>query len=409
MGSEISGPIPARVFVVDLGKILAPAYSLAKKNFDAHDGIKVSTLPNDLLLLLLIHQLRQLDLDIELACKPDPTYIDQWKAAVRMPGIYQRWLEHTLRILRTEAGNSALFRARSGSEKNPWRDWDQLKRSLSPGLSSHAKLVETALRAIPEILTGTRPAISVFFPGGSFNLMEAVYTGNPVSDYFNELTAQSLLAYVQARVSADPTARVRILEVGAGTGATTTHVLRRLAPLQDKIEEYCFTDLSTAFLTQARRRYTPLGARYMRYKLFDIEKRPEEQAVETHSYDAIVAVNVLHATEDIRRTLRNVKSCLKQHGMLLLNELSSNDLFSHLAYSLLEGWWRFKDESERMLGSPALAPEQWQRVLSSEGFRDIQFPAFSEHSLGQQIVAALSDLGGGGRAPKAIDDTGSLP
>jgi 2-polyprenyl-3-methyl-5-hydroxy-6-metoxy-1,4-benzoquinol methylase len=396
MKEQVMGQFRANT-QVKLERTLAPVRSIVRQFICVDEGGTVLALPNSLLLRLLIHQLRQAGLHVEIGRKPEPKYIEQWKASVGMPTLYERWLQHTLLILSDESDHRISMEDRASvarirqSDDDVWQDWDQFKRSLHPAVGAHAQLVDTALRALPAILTGVRPAIAVFFPGGSFKLMEAVYAGNAIADYFNELTAQSVIAYLQERLRADPADRIRILEVGAGTGATTTHVLGRLAPYQNSIEEYCFTDLSAAFLTHARRRYSVLGAGYMSYKIFDIERQPSEQAVDPGSYDLVLATNVLHATEHIRETLRNVKSCLKQQGMLLLNELSSNDLFSHLAYALLEGWWRFKDESERMLGSPALAATQWRQVLCSEGFQDIQFPALPDHHLGQQIVAALSD------------------
>ena len=55
--------------------------------------------------------------------------------------------------------------------------------------------------------------------------------------------------------------------------------------------------------------------------------------------DVAIAANALHATRNIRRTLRNVKEVLKGGGLLALNELSRNGLSVHLTFGLLDGWW----------------------------------------------------------------------
>ena len=73
---------------------------------------------------------------------------------------------------------------------------------------------------------------------------------------FNELVGRAVAAAVAA--GARPAGRVRILEVGAGSGATTDSVL---AALDGRDVDYTFTDISPAFTTKARERLPgqPLG------------------------------------------------------------------------------------------------------------------------------------------------------
>lgn len=82
---------------------------------------------------------------------------------------------------------------------------------------------------------------------------------------------------------------------------------------------------------------------------------------------------------------------LKKNGILLLNEISSHSVYSHLTFGLLEGWWLYEDAKLRIPGCPGLYPEAWQSALESEGYRYVTFMAESSHHLGQQIVAAESD------------------
>ena len=100
---------------------------------------------------------------------------------------------------------------------------------------------------------------------------------------------------------------------------------------------------------------------------------------------------MLHATRNIRQTLRNVKAALRANGVLLLNEISRKSLAAHLTFGLLEGWWLSEDAALRMPGGPGLFPESWTRVLEMEGFRGVRHPAEQAHALGQQIILAESD------------------
>ena len=55
----------------------------------------------------------------------------------------------------------------------------------------------------------------------------------------------------------DPNTRLKILEIGAGSGGTTGAVLRNLQPWAEGIQEYCFTDISRAFLLRAQESFAP--------------------------------------------------------------------------------------------------------------------------------------------------------
>ena len=54
------------------------------------------------------------------------------------------------------------------------------------------------------------------FPNGSLTLVEEIYKNNPVADYFNEAVAAMVADFVGERLKQDPSARIRILEVGRG-------------------------------------------------------------------------------------------------------------------------------------------------------------------------------------------------
>jgi acyl transferase domain-containing protein/acyl carrier protein/2-polyprenyl-3-methyl-5-hydroxy-6-metoxy-1,4-benzoquinol methylase len=308
---------------------------------------------------------------------------------------YTRWLSHTVDVF----ARAGLLRSADGRHEavspspvdlaEAWRRWDADRAPwlASEGKRPQAVLVDTTVRALTDILTGRRPATDVMFPKSSLELVEAVYRNNPVADYFNDVLADTLVEHVRARVAADPSARLRILEIGAGTGGTSAVLFRRLAPWREHIETYCYTDLSKAFLLHARREYGSL-APYLDPRIVDIEKPLEEGF---GGFDVAVATNVLHATRNIRATLTNTKAALRAKGVLLLNELSDNVFFSHLTFGLLDGWWRYDDPALRIAGSPGLTPDGWLRALEETGFRPAFIAAEGADDLGQQVFVAESD------------------
>src|SRR5262249_29619621 len=213
------------------------------------------------------------------------------------------------------------------------------------------------------------------------DLVEGIYKNNTVADYFNEVLAGVVAAYIEERHRHDPGSRLRVLEIGAGTGGSTALLLKRLEAYRQQIAEYCYSDISRAFLIHGEKEY---GGRnpYLTYRLFNVEAPLAGQSIEIGTYDTVIATNVLHATKNIRRTLRNAKAALKRNGILLLNEMADKSLFTHLTFGLLEGWWLYEDESLRIRGCPGLSPETWSRVLQEEGFRSVFFPAQESHPLG---------------------------
>jgi acyl carrier protein len=157
-----------------------------------------------------------------------------------------------------------------------------------------------------------------------------------------------------------------VLEVGAGTGGTTAKVLPALKASPGRIT-YDYTDVSMAFTNYGRQHFADCP--FARFKTLNIENDPASQGFEVGSYDVVIAANVLHATADIRRTLRHVKQLLKANGWLVLYEVTAKQDVMTLTFGLLDGWWLFEDASERLPGSPLLSAEMWSSLLAQEGFR----------------------------------------
>ncbi|MGD9826955.1 beta-ketoacyl synthase N-terminal-like domain-containing protein, partial [Desulfobacter sp.] len=129
---------------------------------------------------------------------------------------------------------------------------------------------------------------------------------------------------------------------------------------------------------------------FVRTMIFNVETALAEQDLDLGQYDMVLATNVLHATRNIRKSLRNAKALLKKGGLLFLNEICNKALYTHLTFGLLEGWWRNEDDALRIPGCPALSPQAWQQVLQEEGFSHVFFPAHQALDLGQQIIVAQS-------------------
>ncbi len=308
-----------------------------------------------------------------------------------------RWLDSTLRHLESHGLYAADAQTQRGRflATEPlealWPRWDDAMRTWSADANHRAylALVEACLRSLSEILSGAVPATDVMFPESSMHLVEGIYKHNLIADHFNLVLCESLRAECAAK-AAHGECGLRLLEIGAGTGGTTAGLLPMLRGFGDLVEEYCYTDLSKAFLLHAQEAYQPEFPA-LRTAIFDVGKPLSLQSIEGNRYDAVIATNVLHATSDMRETVRNAKALLKRGGILLVNELSAWSWQTHFTFGLLDGWWLYEDEKLRLSGSPCLSPAQWESLLKAERFLDIRFPAHADHGLGQLTLAARSD------------------
>lgn len=291
------------------------------------------------------------------------------------------------------------------SHREQWRQRNMFTAQVS--------VLDAVLPQLPAILLGTKQLTEVLFPGSKMGLMEGYYRSDPTAQHFNGILGDWLFAYLSERLERDPSSRLRLLEVGAGTGGTTGCVLSKLTPIDHAIAEYRYTDISQAFLAHGREQYG--AAPFMRFALLNMEQAPQAQGIELGTYDVLIANNVLHATRDVRETIQHAKTALRRNGVLLLNEVNEFDLFLHVAFGLFDGWWRFRDPMPRIPGTPALSANNWARVLAEQGFESVTFPAARDAALGQDIIVAVSDgavrMAGGQavHAPQSPMDRQAIP
>mgnify|MGYP001792724329 CR=1 FL=1 len=204
------------------------------------------------------------------------------------------------------------------------------------------------------VLRGEIDPLTLLFPHGDLSDLTRLYESSVGAQVMNSLV-QRVLTAATAR-SPRP---LRILEIGAGTGGTTAHLLPQLPD-----GEYVFTDVSSLFLAKARERLQTDDG--VRYELLDIERSPAAQGFQ-QPFDLVIAANVLHATADLRQTLAHVHELLAPGGELILLESTQPLLWLDLIFGLTEGWWKFTDRDLRP-NYPLLSAVQWQTLLAESGF-----------------------------------------
>ncbi|MEJ2415523.1 MAG: SDR family NAD(P)-dependent oxidoreductase [Exilibacterium sp.] len=232
-------------------------------------------------------------------------------------------------------------------------------------------LLQRCIGHLFPVLSGQCDYTQVLFPQGSDRLVEPLYKENLSAELFNRCVAQSLVAYGHSLEGESRQKPIKILEVGAGTGATTCHILSAIENFSFPVE-YHYTDISSHFINRARRE---LGEKYpfLRFFQLDIEQEPGRQGCDPHSYDMVIAANVLHATRDILQVLQHLHSLLSDPGLVVINEAVERRDAVTLTFGLTRGWWLAQDRQRRIEHSPLLNPAMWRDVLLQSGFGQIEF------------------------------------
>lgn len=218
---------------------------------------------------------------------------------------------------------------------------------------------------------------------GEIDPLDFIFRDGLADRYYEKMLANEHHAYPASELLdlvSFKNPSMRILEVGAGTGGQTMHLLETMS--RDgvcKWEKYDYTDLSPGFFSNAREKFSHYGN--MDFRVCDISKDPIAQKFEAASYDLVVASHVLHATDSLRDTLRNVRKLLKPDGKLLLFETTvPNAIPVGFAFGLLKGWWSPLDHESRTPYSPCVTVAQWDKILRETGFSgvDVDIPGQEE-------------------------------
>jgi len=200
---------------------------------------------------------------------------------------------------------------------------------------------------------------------GQTHPLHVLLEDDTLAEFYNTMEALDYAGTVQLLGNTTP--RMRILEVGAGTGGTTA---KMLAALRSSYGErlygsYTYTDVSSGFMAAAKQRFAEAEA--IEYAVLDVSKDPVEQGFRPGSFDLIVGANVLHATPSLSATLKHLHTLLSPGGRIFLEELCPKVMFVNYVMGFLPGWWLGADDDRAE--EPYVSPERWTKELVAAGFQ----------------------------------------
>lgn len=193
--------------------------------------------------------------------------------------------------------------------------WDNVKQQWKQliGDANFINYIEKSTQQLMQIITQAKSPVDILYPEGSFKYVEAIYNNNIFSDYYNNCISKLILEITRICHKK----RIRILEIGAGTGFTSKKVLEMLN--KHKIEyDYYFTDISSAFLARAKTYLSSFPN--VTYQYYDMNNSFEDYGFLQNEFDIVLAVGVLENAKNIKLTLYLIKQMLSIKGWLIFME-----------------------------------------------------------------------------------------
>jgi pyochelin synthetase len=306
-----------------------------------------------------------------------PDILDAASVDPRHRWLVRRWLalltEHDWLTVDPATGRYTAHRTDSVS-------WQDVADAGAGGLCTpefvqyhqhHAELAGALLR-------NEQNPFELLFPQGRHDTALALYQDNAIVRHLNDAVAA--LCY---RIAVAHNGPLRVLELGAGTGATTASIV----PMLDGLDvDYLFTDLTEFFLTEARQRF---GAHpWMRFARVDLDAPPRPQGLAPNSFDLVVCPGMLNSTGAVSDSLARVVELLAPGGWLVLTE-PTTELPNIM---LTQGFMMDPADNDREHGATTLySLSRWRELLASVGAHEMLCLPEDGHplaTLGMHLLAA---------------------
>jgi SAM-dependent methyltransferase len=274
------------------------------------------------------------------------------------------------------------------------RDGDAFVRGSTDAGGEHeqqysANELEQARQRVLEVIRGQRHGLDVFSmesrgAGRSPDFLEGAvqaFERHAWSRYLNDVLAAALGAVGGV---AD---QLRVLEVGAGVGGTTSAAL---AALRGVDHAYVFTDISSGFFSFVTERLQSDAASLL-FDVLDLDIDPMQAGYPSGVFDVVIGSNALHCARHLPRTLAHLRRLLAPHGLLLMREGTTNSPHHMVTQGLLPGATVYEDSRLNDDAGPLLRPEHWFDLLQAAGFdRFACLPEAGQptHALDERVMLA---------------------
>lgn len=186
--------------------------------------------------------------------------------------------------------------------------WKEAKRTWIGTLSDSVVIDYYYRNAkhLEELLADNLNATYLLFTEGKMDVAEDFYTNTLIARYLNHIISDKIFHFYNPGMT--------ILEIGAGTGASTELILKKVGV----DVKYIFTDLSSYFLNAAQDKFSVFPN--VEYQILDIDQDFSGQGIDQDSVDIVVASGMLNNALDTEFTISNIWKVLKKGGIIFIAE-----------------------------------------------------------------------------------------
>ena len=234
-----------------------------------------------------------------------------------------------------------------------------------PAYAGEARLMALTGPKLAGCLTGKIDPLTLMFRGAAAQkVMEDYYVASPMLSTLTEQLVTFIRTVATSSSTSSSNTPIRILEVGAGFGGTTTRLAEVLASTGAPVT-YKFTDISPSLVKAAKTKFAKYP--WMEYQVLNLESDMPASLKDT--YDIVIGTNCVHATTNKTKTVARLREILNPQGFLVLSEVTELVDWYDIVFGLLEGWWLAKDGSTY----PLQPPESWVRSFETAGYSRVSY------------------------------------
>ncbi|MCG7409834.1 amino acid adenylation domain-containing protein [Paenibacillus sp. ACRRX] len=237
------------------------------------------------------------------------------------------------------------------------------------GSSGFTAYVRSNTEKLSELLGGQQDAVSLLFPEGKLDHVRSLYVDHVMANYLNDC----MCTLLQRIMASQPQGRcLRILEVGAGTGATTEKVLQALEGYE---VEYVFTDVTAFFIPGAKARFAQYP--WVRFGQFNVDEDYRAQGLSPNSFDVVLAAGVLENARDIPVSMNSLNQLISPGGWLIFTEPTEE----HAWILASQAFMMTEPGDELRADSSYLSKDDWLQLLHRYGEEPVLCLPASQHKL----------------------------
>lgn len=208
---------------------------------------------------------------------------------------------------------------------------------------------------LAECLSGKADPISLFFGSATASkIMEDWYSNAPL---FAILTNQllDLIHNMLSNAKPQKAAKLKIIEIGAGSGGTTQALSDALLATGLPMK-YNFTNIAPRLVQKAKKKFKKYEC--MTFATFNIE---DGRLPPPDKFDLIISTNCVHVTSSRIGSLQTIRQFLNDDGIVVLSEGVCITPWCDITFGLLDGWWSGPE-------NPLQPPKVWMSDFKAAGF-----------------------------------------